>query len=119
MRNVSTFDEKFLNGKKFPKIEFKSKKVTQTSESTATITGDLTLLGVTQEITLDAQLTGSLAAHPFAGGKPAVGFTATGEIDRTAWGFKHLANTMPPIAPAAIVSPEVSISIQAEFVKAD
>lgn len=111
-------DEKFLNGKKFPSIAFASKKVTQTSETTATITGDLTMLGVTKEITLDAQFIGSVADHPFAK-KPAVGFVASGVIDRTAWGFNHLAVTIPAIAPAQIVSSEVSISIQAEFVKAD
>lgn len=112
------FNEKFLNGKAFPKIEFASKKVTQTSETTATIIGELTMLGVTKEISLDAELTGSLAAHPFIG-KPAVGFVATGVIDRTAWGFTHLTSTMPQIDPKPIVSPEVTILIQAEFLKAD
>ena len=112
------FDEKFLNGKKFPTIEFKSKQIKQTSETTATIVGELTMLGVSKEISLDAQLTGSLASHPFTG-KPAVGFVASGVIDRTAWGFTHLATTMPQIEPAMLVGAEVTISIQAEFVKAD
>lgn len=112
------FDSKILNGKEFPKIEFVSKSITQTSATTATITGDLTMLGVTKEIELNAELTGSVASHPFAG-KPAVGFVASGEIDRTAWGMSYLASPIPQIAPAAIVAPQVKVMIQAEFVKAD
>lgn len=113
------YDKKFLNGKTHPEITFTSTKVDVTGEKTATISGDLTMLGVTKPITLDATLTGALAEHPFAGKKPAVGFTANGVIDRTEWGFTHLANTMPGLEGLPIVGPEVTIMIQAEFVKAD
>lgn len=111
--------EKFLNAREFPEITFTSTAVEPTGDRTATITGDLTMLGVTKTVTLDAELTGSLASHPFAGGKPAVGFVAEGVLDRTEWGLTNLTNTMPPLEGAAIVGAEVTVMIQAEFVKAD
>lgn len=114
-----SFNEKFLNANAFPDITFTSTAVELTSPNTAEITGDLTMLGVTKPITLDAELTGALEKHPFAKGKPAIGFTAEGVLDRTEWGFTNLSNTMPGLDGAAIVGTEVRVMIQAEFVKTD
>lgn len=102
--------EKFLKAGEFPQITFTSTAVEVTGDTTATITGDLTMSGVTQTVTLDAVLNGSLASHPFAK-VPAVGFSATGVLDRTAFGVEFLA--------PQIVAPEVSFMIEAEFVKAE
>lgn len=104
----------FLGGDQM--ISFKSTKVEKTGDNTATITGDLTMLGVTKEITLEAELSGFIAQHPFAK-KPAVGFTAQGVFDRTEFGSNQLANELPN--GASIVSKEVEIVVSAEFVKAN
>lgn len=112
------FGPKFFNGNEFPKITFTSTGIEQTGDKTATITGDLEMLGVTKPITLAAELTGALGNHPFApGNPPAVGFTAEGVIDRTDWNFTHLTNALP--GGALAVGTEVRILIQAEFIKGE
>jgi len=50
--------EDFLSVNEFPQATFKSKKVMVNNEGEADIVGDLTLRGVTREITLDAELLG-------------------------------------------------------------
>lgn len=103
-------DARFLNGAAFPEVTFTSTRVEPVSNTEARIIGDLTMLGVTREITLDATLTGAIEQHPFANA-PAVGFEATTVIDRTAFGMDFLAPT--------VVAPEVAITVHAEFVKSN
>ncbi|MCB1836768.1 MAG: YceI family protein [Alcanivoracaceae bacterium] len=50
--------EDFLNVSKFPTATFKSTKIEVTGENTGKITGDLTLHGVTKQVTLDAKMLG-------------------------------------------------------------
>lgn len=102
--------EKILNSGSFPEITFVSKSITLGDDNTATIVGDMTMAGVTQELTLDAVLNGALESHPFAKA-PAVGFSATGSLDRTTFGVDFLAPN--------VVGPAVSFMIEAEFVKAE
>lgn len=102
-------DARFLNAEAFPEITFASTSVERTGPSTAIITGDLTFLGVTQEIQLEATLIGALAEHPFEDGAPAIGFSAVGEIDRTAFGMNFLSPF--PVGPA------IGFEVQAEFVR--
>lgn len=101
-------DSRFLNSPKFPVITFVSTSIVLNGDGLALIDGDLTLLGVTQSITLTGVLNGTLESHPFAK-KPAVGFTATTSIDRTDFGLNYLSG--------AVLSDEVEIIIQAEFIK--
>ena len=102
-------DPKFLNASAYPAITFKSTKVEQTGDTTALIHGDMTMLGVTKPVTLQATLNGVLPSHPYAK-VPAVGFHAEGTIKRSDFGFKHL---LP------YVGDEVSFVIEAEFLKAE
>jgi len=89
-----------------PSIQFVSTKVSDLEEGkTFTISGDLTLMGQTHPVTLDAVLNGATPSHPFKK-VPLVGFSATTKIDRTAWG---LSNYAPNIGA------EVSIEIEGEF----
>lgn len=103
-------DARFLNADQHAEITFTSTAIEVTGDNTAKITGDLSMAGATQEVVLDATLNGSMAEHPFAK-KPAVGFSATGELDRTAFGIEFLA--------PFVVAPTVEFMIEAEFVKAD
>jgi polyisoprenoid-binding protein YceI len=48
----------FLDVAKFPKATFVSKSVTPKGDGTATVVGDLTLRGVTKEVTIDARYVG-------------------------------------------------------------
>ncbi len=99
-------DAKFFNAGKFPTITFTSTKVEPTGESTAKVTGDLTLLGVTKPVTLDVTLNGA-KIHPFAK-KPAMGFSGTTTIKRSEFGMTHL------VGP---VGDEVQLLIEAEFIQ--
>lgn len=111
-------DGRFFNAAEFPEVTFASTSIERTGESTATITGDLTILGVTRPITLEAELVGALDAHPLAGTRPAVGFSATGVFDRTTFGMDAFSNSLGEGGPP-IVSPEVTVTINAEFIKAE
>jgi polyisoprenoid-binding protein YceI len=77
--------DKFLNAGKFATITFKSTKVVPTGKGLR-VTGDLTFLGQTHPVTLDATVVGSMEKHPFSG-KGAVGFSATTELKRSEWGM--------------------------------
>ena len=97
--------ENWLNTATFPQATFTSTGITVTGEDTAEITGDLTFLGQTLPVTLDATLIGLLEQHPFTN-NAAFGIAATGTFDRTDFGFSTFAPN---------VGAEVTISINAEF----
>jgi len=103
-------DERFFNAGVFPAIRFESTGVEMTGEDRASITGDLSFLGVTRPVTIDARLIGTMAKHPFAG-VPALGFEATTRLDRTDFGLDYLSGRG--------LGDEVEIVIQAEFLKAE
>jgi polyisoprenoid-binding protein YceI len=74
----------FLDVENFPTITFKSKRVVPTAEGEADIIGDLTLHGVTREVTLKAELSPE-SPSPFGGYK--VGASATAVINREDFGM--------------------------------
>lgn len=75
----------YFNVKQFPAMTFKSKKVKPTDDGYE-VTGDLTLHGVTKEITLD--LKGGHKEVEFPKGSKRIGVTATPTIDRTQFGMR-------------------------------
>lgn len=100
-------DKDWFNAGVHKAITFKSSKVEMTGPKTAKVTGDLTLLGVTKPVTLDATLNGAMKEHPFAK-KPAIGFSATGKVKRSEFG---MGNYVP------MIGDEVTLLIEAEFLK--
>ena len=94
----------FFNVKQYPTATFKSTSITKLTDNTGTITGDLTLLGVTKPVTLDVIFNGS-GKNPYAGAD-ALGFSAEGILKRSEFG-------MDQYLPA--VGDEVRLNIQAEF----
>lgn len=96
---------KFFDAAKFNVITFKSKSIHLTGAKTGTVTGDLTFHGVTKPITLQVTLNGALNPHPMSK-KPAIGFSATGQIKRSDFGVNAL------VGP---VSDEVKLVIETEF----
>jgi len=75
---------------------------------TATITGNLTLNGVSKPVTLAAKFYGAGKAPQMMGGKENVGFTATGDIMRSDFGLGYFA---------PVVSDKVHLDIVAAFQK--
>lgn len=66
--------KRFLNAADFPSARFVGKKVRMTGAGTAIVIGDLSLKGVTREITIDARLLNT-EANPWASKR--IGFVGT------------------------------------------
>ena len=98
-------NKNYLNAGQFPEITFKSTKVELTGPHTAKVTGDMTFLGVTRPLTLDAAFVGELEKHPFTK-QPAIGFKAEGKFKRSDFGM-----------PVGFVGDEVAIRFDGEFLK--
>jgi len=75
--------EHFLNAAQFPTITFQSTKVAKSGDNTLKVTGNLTIRGVTKEVTLD--VTGPTAPIS-AMGSQRRGFSATTKINRQDFG---------------------------------
>jgi len=100
--------DKFFDVIKYPRATFQSTKIERTGPTTGKITGDFTFLGATHPITLDVTLIGA-GKRPMDN-KLVIGFSATGTIRRSEFGFTNL---LP------LVGDDVTLQIEAEFDKAD
>jgi len=93
--------EDFFDVANHPEIIFESTAVTPTGGETAEVTGDLTLIGETREVTFEAALN-KLGPSPFDADKTIAGFTVTGEIDRTEWGMDYAAPAVGTVIPIRV-----------------
>jgi polyisoprenoid-binding protein YceI len=94
----------WLDAEKYPEIVFKIKEVERTGEASAKVTGDLTLHGVTNPVTLDVKFNGA-GTNPLDK-KYTVGFEVSGAIKRSDFGV----NTYIPL-----IGDDVKIIISAGF----
>lgn len=103
-------DEHFLSGDFFgsdaaaPEVTFVSTGIEVTGDTTALITGDLTLNGVTKSVVLDTTLN-QQGTHPMEN-KPWLGFDATTTLLRSDY-------NLGMFAPAVSDEVEVTISVEA------
>jgi polyisoprenoid-binding protein YceI len=74
----------FFDTEQHPEIAFSSTAITPTGDETFEITGELTLHGVTRELTLQAEITG---AEQDPWGNERVGLEVRGELDRDDYGM--------------------------------
>ncbi|HUZ11414.1 MAG TPA: YceI family protein [Caulobacteraceae bacterium] len=101
------FAQEFLSVDKFPAATFVSTDVHEGAGDAGTMTGDLTLMGVTRPVTFDVTFVG--AGHeplPLPFGQEAAGFTAVATIKRSDFGSVFLSN---------FVGDDVTLEIDAEF----
>lgn len=98
----------WFDAARFPQAVFRSTSITQQSETTGTMTGELTLHGETRPVTFDVTFNG--AAYDRLRRADVMGFSARGQIDRTAFGVDRFSG---------IVTDIVDIEIEAEFLKTD
>jgi polyisoprenoid-binding protein YceI len=112
--SISTRDEKrdghlksadFFDVAKFPALTFKSTRVVAGKDGALTVTGDLTMHGVTKPVVLEGSITGSITDPQ---GNTRRGVSMTGKLNRKDFGVSY--------GPAAIVGDEVKLDIQAELV---
>ena len=105
------FAEKFLSASKFPKATFTATQMQTAGDGSGTMTGNLTLMGVTKPVTFNVTLIG--AGHevlPIPLGRRAAGFEATTTFKRSDFGSTYLLNDN-------LVGDEVTLQIEAEFEK--
>ncbi|MEM1409972.1 MAG: YceI family protein [Pseudomonadota bacterium] len=100
----------FLGTSEDDMVTFTSTSIEVTGDNTAMITGDLTINGTTNEVTLETTMNFN-GAHPSpnAGGAAALGFTGTTQILRSDFGAG---------AFAPFVSDEVEVTIEIEAMAA-
>jgi polyisoprenoid-binding protein YceI len=102
--NGELFSDTFFFAEKFPKMHFVSTSVTRTGPTTAKVTGDLTIRGITKSVTLDVTFGG--AGPNYFNKVPTIGFSAHGQVNRSDFG---LGKYVP------IVSDATTIQISAAF----
>jgi polyisoprenoid-binding protein YceI len=99
----------YFNAAKYPKILFRSTRVESVRKTHFKITGQLTMLGITNPITLEADYFGPVKS-PFSG-KTCIGFSATGKINREDYGMKL---EVPMEGGGLVVGREVEIALDTE-----
>ncbi|MEO6971775.1 MAG: YceI family protein [Chthoniobacterales bacterium] len=111
-RDADLRSDDFFEVAKYPTITFKSKSVKQTGADSGDILGDLTIHGVTKEITLHVKFLGKGAGM---GGKPISGWQVTPDpIKRSEYGLTW----SKAVEGTSVVGDEVTISIDVEADKA-
>jgi polyisoprenoid-binding protein YceI len=112
MRDNHLRSADFLDAEKFPTITFKSAAIAGRKESFS-ITGDLTIHGVTRQVTLDVAYEGA-GIDPWGGQR--MGFSASGKIDRRDFG---LTWNQALEAGGVLVSNDIRINIDAQLTRVE
>jgi len=101
----------FFDVERFPKLIFRSTRIADVSDGGFTLTGDLTIHGVTREVSLDVTREGR-GKDPWGGERS--GFSATAKIKRSDFGltWNQLLET-----GGLAVGDEIRISLDVEVVK--
>jgi polyisoprenoid-binding protein YceI len=111
-RDADLKSANFLDVAKYPTMTFKSKKIEPAGTGKWKMVGDLTLHGVTKEVTLDVEGPTAPIKDPY--GNTRAGASATTKINRKDFG---LAWNKALEAGGAVVGDEVTVSIDVEAVK--
>ena len=96
---------KYFDGDTHAEIRFVSTSAVKTTDTTGTVTGNLTLRGITKPVTLDVTYNG--AGKSFGHSGATLGFSALGKINRSNWGMSYLTSFG--------IGDEVTLRIEAEF----
>lgn len=96
----------FFSADKFPAASFKATGITRTGEDTGTVTGDLSLAGVTKPVTLNVTFKGArnppIPLQPYR-----IGFNATATVKRSDFDLTHSMWS-------GLVGDDVTLMIEAE-----
>jgi len=111
-RDKDLKSENFFDVAKYPTMTFKSKKIVQAGAGKLKVTGDLTMHGVTKEVTLDIEGPTPPIKDPW--GNTRVALNATTTVNRQDFGVKW-NKTMD--GGGVVVSDNVNITIDAELVQ--
>jgi polyisoprenoid-binding protein YceI len=103
----------FLDTEKYPTITFKSTKIEATGADEATMTGNLTVHGVTKPVTLKVEGPSAEGKDPW--GNVRIGASATTKIKRSEFGLTWNAVLE---AGGFMVGDELKIELEVEMIKA-
>jgi len=103
----------FLDVEEYGELRFESTSVEARGDDEFSVTGDLTIRGVTREVELDAELSG-IATDPW--GNERIAFSATTTIDRRDFG---LTWNQALETGGVLVGHEVKISIEVQATQAE
>ena len=99
----------FFRADKFPTATFVSTQSVKTGENTGTVTGNLTIDGITKPVTLNVTFNGGrnspIPLQPYR-----IGFNATGTVKRSDFGLTH-------VMWSGMVSDEIGLMIECELEK--
>ena len=116
--SVNTFNEArdnhvrnkdFLHVTEHPEITFSAAGGTPSSDTSGTVTGDLTILGQTQPVTLTVQLN-KVGEYPFGHKREVLGLSMSTSIMRSDYGMTYAVEN-------GLVGDEVTINIETEAMK--
>ena len=99
----------FLDVSNHPEITFVADNGTPTSDTTGTVSGELTILGQTHPVTLDVTLN-KAGDYPFGHKSFVLGLTLTGEIQRSQYGMEYAV-------AGDIVGDTVKVRIETEAIQ--
>jgi polyisoprenoid-binding protein YceI len=103
----------FFDVEQFPTLRFLSKHVKRTGDDELAVTGDLTIHGITRQVTF--QVEGPSVAGKDPWGNTRIGLSATTKINRKDFGLTWNATLE---TGGILVGEDVAISLDLEFLKA-
>jgi polyisoprenoid-binding protein YceI len=109
-RNAHLKSPDFFDVAKYPAITFKSKKVERAAPGKLKVTGDLTIRGITKEVTLDVEGPGAPIKDPWGHQRTAIATTT--KINRQDFGVKWNAHLD---GGGVVVGDDVNITIDLEM----
>jgi polyisoprenoid-binding protein YceI len=102
----------FFDVEKFPVLIFKSTRISKAGEGELSVTGDLSIHGVTRTVTFEVEGPSTPTNDPW--GNTRIGLSATANINRKDFGWTWNAALE---TGGILVGEEVTITLDAEFVK--
>lgn len=103
----------FFHHEQFPQMTFKSTRVQKKGEGEYAVTGDLTLHGVTKQVTFAVEGPSAPGKDPW--GNTRIGLSATTKINRKDFGLNWNAALE---TGGILVGEDVQISLDVQFIKA-
>jgi polyisoprenoid-binding protein YceI len=101
----------FFDAEQHPHLVFTGTSMEQVDGNDYTLTGDLTIKGITKPVTLDVEF-GGKNTDPY--GNEKLGFSLSGRVNRKDWGLNWNAALE---TGGVLVSDEVRISAEVQFLK--
>jgi polyisoprenoid-binding protein YceI len=111
-RDKDLRSDRFLNVEKFSKMTFRSKSIKQSANGKLEMTGDLTIRGITHEVTFEVDGPTAPVKDPW--GNLRAGVSATAKINRQSFDVKWNAAMD---GGGVVVGDEVAITLDLELIR--